>query len=150
MRRWITSSKCWPPPFAAIGLSGNFASFAPTWSRIYKTKLNRLRKTSPVSNIPPADLFDTYVHLQDLLKDEIFSIEDEHNRDHNHQALAESYNSFVKLTRVWFTLEMKQIIGSWSSLSVSRAGSFRKYFLYLSFAEEREKDLRGRVEERVV
>ena len=53
------------------------------------------------------------MHLQDLLKDiEIFSIEDEHNRDHNHQALAESYNSFIKLTGVWFTLEMKQIIGS--------------------------------------
>ena len=61
----------------------------------------------------PGDLFDTYVHLQFLLKEiEIFSIEDEYNGDHNHKALAEGYNSFVKLTEGAFTGEMKQIIGS--------------------------------------
>lgn len=70
-----------------------------------------LYRRSP--NPAAADLFDIYVHLQFLLKDiEIFSVADEYNGDGNHQALAEGYNSFVKLTEGWFTGEMKQIIST--------------------------------------
>src|ERR1700758_3990883 len=51
----------------------------------------------------PVDLFNVYVDLQSLVKDiEILAIEDEFNGNHNHDALAEGYNSFVKLTDVWF------------------------------------------------
>jgi hypothetical protein len=59
----------------------------------------------------PVDLFNIYVELQSLLKDiEILAIEDEFNGNHNHDALAEGYNSFVKLTDVWFTGEMTKMM----------------------------------------
>ena len=59
----------------------------------------------------PVDLFNAYVDLQSLLKDiEILAIEDEFNGNHNHDALAEGYNSFVKLTDVWFTGEMRKMM----------------------------------------
>jgi hypothetical protein len=59
----------------------------------------------------PVDLFNAYVDLQSLLKDiEILAIEDEFNGNHNHDAIAEGYNSFVKLTDVWFTGEMRKMM----------------------------------------
>ena len=61
----------------------------------------------------PADLFDIYAHLQFFLESiDIFSVEDEYNGDHNHLALAKTYNSFVKLTEGAFAGLMKQITSS--------------------------------------
>lgn len=51
----------------------------------------------------PIDLFDVYVDLRSLLEDiQILAIEDEFNGNRNHDALAEGYNSFIKLTGAWF------------------------------------------------
>jgi len=59
----------------------------------------------------PVDLFDIYVDLQSLLEDiQIFGVEDEFNGNRNREALAEGYNSFIKLTDVWFTGEMREMI----------------------------------------
>lgn len=59
----------------------------------------------------PADLFDIYDQSQFLLKDiQILSIEDEYNGRGNSNVLAESYNGFVKLTGVWFSGEMRNVI----------------------------------------
>jgi hypothetical protein len=60
---------------------------------------------------PPVKLFKTYVDLQYLLKDiQILSIEDEYTGNGNRQALAEAYNSFIKLTGAWFAGEMEDVI----------------------------------------
>lgn len=57
----------------------------------------------------PVDLFDIYVDLQCLLKDiESLALEDEFNGNRNHEALAKGYNSFIKLTDVWFTGEIRE------------------------------------------
>jgi hypothetical protein len=59
----------------------------------------------------PVDLFNIYVDLQSLLKDiGIFAVEDEFNGSRNRNALAQGYNSFFKLTDVWFTGEMRKMM----------------------------------------
>ena len=59
----------------------------------------------------PVDLFNNYVDLQFLLKSiELFSLSEQYNGDRNHQALATAYNSFVKLTEVWLTGELREMI----------------------------------------
>lgn len=57
----------------------------------------------------PADLFDIYIDLRSLLEDiTILSVEDEFNGNRNRAALTAGYDSFIKLTGVWFTGEMKE------------------------------------------
>ncbi len=61
------------------------------------------------SSRQPINLFDIYVDLRSLLEDiQILAIEDEFNGNRNHDALAEGYNSFTKLTGVWFTGEIRE------------------------------------------
>jgi exonuclease VII large subunit len=61
------------------------------------------------SALQPIALFDIYVDLHSLLEDiEILAVEDEFNGNRNHEALAEGYNSFIKLTGVWFTGEIRE------------------------------------------
>ena len=56
-----------------------------------------------------AVLFDAYVDLRSVLEDiTILAIEDQSNGNHNREPLATAYNSFVKLTGVWFTGEMRE------------------------------------------
>ena len=50
----------------------------------------------------------------------MLSFEDEYNGDGNHNALAESYNSFIKLTDVWFTGEMRKVILALSGEQTAR------------------------------
>ena len=60
---------------------------------------------------PPVELFRAYVDLEQLLNDiQIVSIEDEYTGNGNRQALAEGYNSFIKLTGAWFTGVMGDVI----------------------------------------
>ena len=61
----------------------------------------------------PAKLFDVYTQLRDILEEiEIFMTQDQFNGDVNKQALAQSYNSFIKLTGVWFSGEMRNTMAS--------------------------------------
>ena len=57
----------------------------------------------------PAVLFDAYVDCRSVLEDiTIFAIEDQFSGNRNREPLAAAYNSFIKLTGVWFTSEMKE------------------------------------------
>ena len=59
----------------------------------------------------PVDMFDIYVDLRSLREDIlILCVEDEFNGNRNREALAEGYNGFVKLTDVWFTGEMREMM----------------------------------------
>jgi hypothetical protein len=61
----------------------------------------------------PGDLFDIYVELQSLLKDiQLFAVEDEFSGNRNREAVADGYTSFVKLTDVWFTGELRETMRS--------------------------------------
>jgi hypothetical protein len=59
----------------------------------------------------PADLFDIYVDSQSVLQDiTILGLLDECWGNRNREALAQGYNSFIKLTGVWFPGEMRETI----------------------------------------
>ena len=62
-------------------------------------------------NRQPTALFDIYVDLQSLLQNiSVLGIEDEFWGNRNREPLAAGYNSFIKLTAVWFTSEMRETI----------------------------------------
>ena len=61
----------------------------------------------------PGDLFDIYVELQAVLKDiQLLGVEDEFSGNRNREPVAQGYNSFVKLTDVWFTAEIRETMRS--------------------------------------
>ncbi len=58
-----------------------------------------------------AELFDIYVTAESLLNDiQFLSVIDEQHGNRYQVPLATAYNSFVKLTGVWFTGEMRNSI----------------------------------------
>ncbi len=75
-----------------------------------EAKQDIARYRSPSDRLPE-ELFGAYVELDRLLNDiELFSIEDEYTGNGNQKALSEGYNSFIKLTGVWFTGVMGDVI----------------------------------------
>jgi hypothetical protein len=75
-------------------------------------KIYRYRAT-PAAQRKPAELYDIYDLLSFMLHDiEIFNIEDEYTGQANKATLAQAYNSFIKLTGVWFSGEIRNTIAS--------------------------------------
>ena len=75
-------------------------------------KIDRYRAL-PAAQRKPAEFYDIYDLLSFMLHDiEIFMIEDEYTGQANKSPLAESYNSFIKLTGVWFNGEIRNTMAS--------------------------------------
>jgi hypothetical protein len=77
-------------------------------ARDLKGQIGKYRSSADPSR---SELFDIYYRAESLLKEiELLMSQDNVQGALNRAALAEAYNSFIKLTDVWFTGEVRNII----------------------------------------